>query len=100
MTRQRCFDIFIKPYTMFIDSNNDSNRLIHKGGVFAQKPTERGYYVALQGGECYMLYKENIKSFKEAQKEVKNLMDTLGYPRDAIKLVGDIPLDFMLTPSK
>jgi len=24
----------------------------------------------------------------------------LGYTRDAIKLVGDIPLDYILTPSK
>ncbi len=102
MTRQKGFDIFIKPYTIYVDNSDNSNRLIHKGDVFIRTPgsTSGSAYSALQGGECYMLYKSNIKSFKEAQKEVKNLMDTLGYTRDAIKLVGDIPLDYILTPSK
>lgn len=100
MIRQKKYEIFIKPYTMYTDNNSDINRLIHEGSVFIKTPnsTTANAYSALQGGECWMLHKENIRSLQEAQQEVKKLMDTLGYPKEAIKLREAIPLDYVITP--
>lgn len=102
MIRQKTYEIFIRPYLKYKD-----NILIYKEKLYISTRDLNGVsgggfgeYTIAQGGECWMLHKENIMSLQEAQQEVKKLMDTLGYPKDAIKLREAIPLDYVITPSK
>lgn len=102
MIRQKTYEIFIRPYLKYKD-----NILIYKEKVYIQTQDLSGIsggafkeYTVAQGGESWLLYKDNITSLSIAQQEVKKLMDTLGYPREAIKLRETIPLDYIIAPSK
>ncbi len=73
MIRQKGFDIFIKPYTMYKDNSNNTNRLIHKGDVFIRTPgtTNSNSYSVPQGGECYI--KKISNHLKKHKKKLKIL---------------------------
>lgn len=97
MIRQKTYDIFIRPYTIVDQGAEDKGIAVHKGSVLIN--SNRGQITA-QGGECWMLYKGNITSLSIAQKEIKKLMDTLGFTRENIKLRQDVPLDYVIAPSR
>lgn len=94
MIRQKTYDIFIKPYTEIVQGT-ESGIAIHKDPVYIA-----GGKAILQGGKCWMLYKGDITSLSIAQKEIKNLMDTLGFTRENIKLRQAVPLDYVIAPSR
>lgn len=97
--RQKTYGIFIRPYIQY-----GGDRLVQRGTLSVPSPCQNRQaectaYVTVKDGENWVLYKgEYFTSFSLLKLRTKEVMDTLGYSKNDIRITEIIPLDHIITP--